>query len=422
MKEDLLHLVWKLKKINFTELATTSGESITIKKFGFHNNNAGPDFLNAEVIIGDTTWFGHIEMHVNASEWKLHKHDKDLAYNNVILHVVYNNDKLIVNQKKQSIPTLVLKDRIEEQTIENYESLKGNQDWIPCAKSFHKTDKTKNNIFLGRVLTERLTEKCTRIQEILKHNNNDWEETLYRLLLKYFGLKVNNTAFEQLAHVTPYKVIKKLSDKAVNLEALLLGQAGLIGDNNDEYINQLKKEYKHFYHKYDLIPMTGVEWKFSKLRPPNFPSIRIAQIAQLYHQSPQLFSQLLNAQSKDKLYKLLNVTASEYWNTHYIPNKQSESRLKKIGKTTKDLIIINVVSPVIFAYGMKLKDQRYKNRAINILEQIGAENNTIIRNWKDLGINVRSACDTQALIQLKNVYCNQFKCLHCQIGQSILFS
>ena len=422
MKEDLLHLVWKLKKINFTELVTTSGESIKIKKFGFHNKNAGPDFLNAEVIIGDTTWVGHIEMHVNASEWNQHKHHKDLAYNNVILHVVYHNDKAIVNQNGQSIPTLVLNDRIEQQTIENYEALKASQDWIPCAKSIHKTDLNKTNIFLDKVLTERLTDKCFLIHKILDHNNNNWEDTLYRILLKYFGLKVNNSAFEQLAHVTPYKVIKKISDKAVNLEALLLGQSGLINDTNDEYINHLKKEYKHFQHKYDLISMTGVEWKFSKLRPPNFPSIRIAQIAQLYHQSPQLFNQLINAESKDQLYKIFSVTASEYWDTHYIPNKQTEPKPKKIGKNTKDLLIINVVSPIIFAYGVKLDNQKYKDRAIEILQQISSENNSIIRNWIALGMNIKSAYDTQALIQLKNVYCNQFKCLHCQIGQSILFS
>jgi len=422
MKEDLLHIVWKLKKLDFNNLMTTSGETIQIKKFGFHNQNSGPDFLNGEVVIGDTTWVGHIEMHVNATDWTKHNHQKDKAYNNVILHVVYNDDGPISNESGQHIPTLILRDRISLSTLKNYENLASNLDWIPCAQSIHKTDEIKNSFFLEKVLIERLQNKCLRIIEILDYNNNDWEDTLYRLLLKYLGLKVNSSAFEQLAHVTPYSYIKKLSDKSSALEALLLGQAGLLNSNSDEYFNRLLTEYTHYKKKYNLIAMTGVEWRFSKLRPANFPTIRIAQISQLYNKAPQLFNDLLHIKYVSDIYEKLDVTASSYWDTHYLPNKESESKPKKIGQMTKELIVINVLVPLMFTYGQKTDNELYKDKALDLLEKVKAENNVIIREWKKLGMTAKSAFDTQALLQLKNEYCNNFKCLNCQIGQTILFS
>ena len=422
MKEDLIHLVWKLKKFDFNKLTTTDGEKLQIKKFGFHNKNAGPDFLNGEIIVGDTKWVGHIEMHINSSDWNKHKHQDDKAYNNVILHVVYNEDTKIINQSGQQIPTLILNDRISQHTINNYEKLSQNLDWIPCAKSISKVDDIKKVIFLEKVLIERLQKKCARIYEILDHTHNDWEGTLYRLLLKYFGLKVNGSAFEQLAHVTPYPYIKKLSDKSIALEALLLGQAGLLSNPSDQYISQLRTEYNHYKNKYQLVPMTGVEWRFSKLRPANFPPIRIAQIAQLYHKSPQLFNDILKAKNINDIYIMLDVTASDYWTTHYLPGKTSESKTKKIGQSTKELIAINVVVPLLFSYGQKTDNDIYKDKAISLLENIKAENNSIIREWKGLGMKTKSAFDSQSLIQLKNEYCNNFNCLNCQIGQTILFS
>jgi hypothetical protein len=422
MKEDLLHLVWKLKKLDFNNLQTTNGETIQIKKFGFHNQNSGPDFLNGEVVIGDTTWVGHIEMHINATDWTKHNHQKDKAYNNVILHVVFNDDGPISNQSGQTIPTLVLKDRISKSTIDNYETLAANKDWIPCAQSIHKTDKIKNSFFLEKVLIERLEDKCQRIIDILKHNNNDWEDTLYRLLLKYLGLKVNSSAFEQLAHVTPYNNVKKLSDKSFALEALLLGQAGLLNKKSDDYFSQLLNEYNHYKKKYDLIPMTGIEWRFSKLRPANFPTIRIAQISQLYNKTPQLFNETLHIKSVSDIYELLDVTASSYWDTHYLPEKESEKKPKKMGQMTKELIVINVIVPLMFTYGQKTDKEFYRDKALDLLQKVKAENNLIIREWKQLGMSAKSAFDSQALLQLKNEYCNNFNCLNCQMGQSILFS
>ena len=422
MKEDLIHLVWKLKKLDFNNLTTTDGVSLQIKKFGFHNKNAGPDFLNGEIIIGDTTWVGHIEMHINASDWTKHKHQHDKAYNNVILHVVYNDDEKIVNQSGQHIPTLVLNGRISQQTLDNYGKLSQNLDWVPCAKSIHKVDEIKKSIFLEKVLIERLQDKCNRINTILSHTQNDWEGSLYRLLLKYFGLKINGNAFEQLAHVTPYNYIKKLSDKSAALEALLMGQAGLLNGESDDYIKQLRIDYNHYKTKFDLIPMTGVEWRFSKLRPANFPPIRIAQIAQLYNKSPQLFNEILNVATVKDIYTLLDVTASDYWSTHYLPGKLSESKPKKMGQLTKELIIINVVVPLLFSYGQKIGNNLYKDKAISLLENVKTENNSIIREWKKLGMKASSASDSQSLLQLKNEYCSNFNCLNCQIGQTILFS
>lgn len=422
MKEDLLHLVWKLKKFDFHNLETTDGTSVVISKFGFHNHNAGPDFLNGEVIIGDTKWVGHIEMHVNASEWKEHKHHLDKAYNNVILHVVYNNDAIIYNENGMTIPTLILQDRISDQTLSNYENLSKNLDWIPCEKSLHKVDKSKFNIFLEKVLIERLEDKCLRVMTILDHNKNDWEDTLYKLLFKYLGLKVNASAFEQLAHVTPYKVFKKVSPNVKRTEALLLGQAGLLNESKDSYISELYKEYMHMQVKFDLISMTGVEWKFARLRPVNFPTIRMAQLAMMYHQNPQLFSKIIDVSSIDEIRSLLEVTASSYWDKHYILEKETEERKKKVGIQTQDLIIINVIVPLLFSYGIRLSDDRYKEKAIDILRSLKSENNNIIRKWKSLKIHSKSAYESQALIQLKSKYCKQFQCLSCQAGQDILFS
>jgi len=422
IKEDLLHLVWKLKKFDFNHLKTTDGQDITISKFGFHNHNAGPDFLNGEVTIGETKWVGHIEMHIRASEWKDHKHHLDKAYNNVILHVVYQNDGIIYNENGQTIPTLILQDRISEHTLANYENLSQNLDWIPCAKSMHKVDSGKFQMFLEKVLIERLEDKCLRIMDILDHNMNDWEDTLYKLLSKYLGLKVNASAFEQLAHVTPYKTLKKVSSNLNRTEALLLGQSGLLSESEDPYISQLYKEHAHLQTKHDLIPMTGVEWKFARLRPANFPTIRMAQLAMMYHHNPQLFSKIMAAESIADIRKLLDVQASEYWDTHYIPEKESEQKIKKIGLLTQDLIIINVVIPLLFSYGIRLSDARYKENAIDILRALKSENNSIIRKWKSLGVESESAYVSQALLQLKNQYCSQFKCLSCHAGQEILFS
>ena len=422
MKEDLIHLVWKMKKFNLQNLSTENGEKITIKNFGFHNHDAGPDFLNAEIIIGETTWHGHVEMHIKASDWDNHKHQYDLNYNNVILHVVYNNDREVTNANGLKIPTLEISNRISEKTIHQYENLKSSLSWIPCASHLHTHDTLKTNMFLERILIQRLEKKAERVFLYLEESKNDWEQVLYQLLGKYLGLKVNGDAFDQLTRLTPYKTLLKVSDNLLKTEAILFGQAGILEKANDLYIQSLKSEYAFLKAKYQLTGMTGLEWKFSRMRPVNFPPLRIAQIAKLYHSTPQLFNQIINTDSYNSLLKILDAQASSYWDTHYIPGKESKRSIKKIGTQAQQTIIINAIVPLIFAFGVKTKNQDKKDLALNILESIPAEKNKLIKEWQKHGIPSQSAGQTQALIELKSHYCDQFKCLNCNIGRAILFS
>jgi len=422
MKEDLIHLVWKMKNFDLQNLRTTEGEIISINKFGTHNFDSGPDFLNAEIKIGDKIWIGHVEMHVKASEWYEHKHQNDPAYQNVILHVVYTNDKPVHNHMDQVIPTLVLNQRIDSKTIENYDNLKSSLSWVPCADQLKNIDEFKLNIFLERILVERLERKAVDVFGILADNQNDWESTLYSLLSKYLGLKVNAEAFSILNQKTSYKLVLKYSSNLLDLESLLYGQAGLLKNYMDEYSKNLHKRYEFIQCKHTLVSMNGVEWKFSRMRPVNFPTIRISQLSAIYNKSPQLFNKLINCNSLNELYALLNVSASEYWNTHYTFGKESLSTVKNLGDEAKKILIINALVPLFFTYGIKRDDQNIKDLAVSFLNDMKSENNRIIRKWKEHGISSNAASKSQALIELKNNYCDQFKCLNCNIGRTILFA
>lgn len=419
MREELLHILWKTKKLDFSDLLTTQGEKVIIQNFGIHNHDAGPDFLNAKVKIGTNIWNGHIEMHLHASAWNQHKHQNNPAYNNVILHVVYTDDKTIHNENGQTIPTIILKDRIEPKLITNYENLIAGLNWIPCANQIEKVDQSKVPFFLERLVTKRLLRKQAQIKVLLDNSKNDWEEVLYRLLLQYLGLKVNNEAFASLAEIAPYSLLKK-QNSLMQKESLLLGQAGMLRGKED-YIIGLQKEYKHQKAKFDLKPMSGVEWKFSKLRPANFPSLRLAQLAAIYDKTPKFFSTIISNPQLETLTELLSVSASSYWDTHYLTNKVSPKKKKAIGKTTQHILIINVIVPLIFAYADLIADDVLKEKAIDLLYGLPTEKNKIITQWKKHNIKVASAAQSQALLELKSDYCDKQKCLDCQIGQLILF-
>ncbi len=422
MKESLLHLLWKLKRFDHNDLHTVSGEKIKIIKYGTHNHDAGPDFLNAEIVIGNTKWVGHVEMHLRSKDWNTHKHQDDPAYNSVILHVVYEHNGIANNHNGQEIPILELNNRIDHSLIQKHQKLEESQAWIPCADAITPSHIDTQRFFLDRVLTERMEEKCARIKTLLKASNNDWEDVLYTMILRYFGLKINGDAFEQLARITPHKLIHKNHSNIHKLESLLLGQSGLILDGNDDYIISLSKEYNHLRNKYKLTPMTGVEWKFARLRPANFPTIRLAQVAQLYHKTPRLFDVLINAENISVIKNILNVETSAYWQSHYLPDKESDKKVKKLGQQAQDTIIINAIIPTIFSYGMITDDMRYKEKAINLLLDLPQEKNNIISGWKSLGFSIKTAFESQALLQLKSKYCDKIRCLDCGLGQKILFS
>jgi len=421
MKEELLHHIWKTKRFDHNDLKTTDGNSLSILSFGIHNHNAGPDFLNAKVRINDTEWYGNIELHIKSSDWNAHKHFNDPAYNNVILHVVYHHNGIVQNHKNQPIPTLELKDRIEDKHLKNYKNLIQGLDWVPCARHLPDAELPRINFFKERMMVQRLLRKKNDITQLLDSTNNDWEGVLYSLLLRYFGLKINGEAFSQLAKLTPYKTFKKLNQNIKQREAALLGQAGFLS-GKDEYIQNLSQEYKLIKAKYGLVPMTGVEWKFSRLRPANFPTIRIAQIAALYHTHPSLFTIIRENLEVGKINQILSAEASSYWEDHYTPDKLSSSKKKKtIGEATKNMIIINVIAPLFFCYADMHADEMLKEKAIDLLSKLPPEKNKIITAWKKHDIKASSAADSQALLQLKNNYCDQFKCLDCYIGQTIIF-
>lgn len=420
MKEEFLHSLWKLKKIDLNHLTTTSGESLALQNFGTHNFNSGPDFLNGRIKIGDTIWIGHIEIHINSSDWIKHNHQHDKAYDNVILHVVYNHDKEILNSSGHPIPTLELKSRVDHKLLKSYDSLISSLSWIPCNHQIQAVNPDRIQLFLERVYVSRLERKMGNIKQVLQSNKNDWEQTLFHFTLKYFGLKVNGEAFEMLAQRLPHKLILKYAHDQTKLEALLLGQAGLL-NGNDIFSKELNSIYSFLKEKHKLIPMSGVEWRFSRMRPANFPTIRLAQIAALYHKSPQLFAELTKVKALKDLKSIYSITPSENWSQIYIPGRKSKRIIKKLGTSTIELIVINVLAPILYSYAIQKDDAFLKEKVLNLVASIKSESNKIIRAWKELGIDSKNAIKSQGLIELKTQYCDQYRCLKCSIGHELLF-
>lgn len=419
--EDFLHYIWTFKLFNTKELKTVQNESIKILKSGQHNTDAGPDFFNAQIQIGETIWAGNVEIHINSSDWLKHHHEIDNAYNNVILHVVYQHDKEIKNANGNAIPTLELKNLIDHKLISNYKQLIGNKNWIACNTQLKQVDQFVVQNWLERLVFERLERKSTEIAQTLLLNKNDWEETFYQVLFKYFGLKVNSEPFHLLAKNTPLKIVEKHRNLFV-IEALLFGQAGfLVDEKDDEYFQRLKKEYHFLQSKFSLTPLDKSLWKLLRLLPANFPSIRIAQLAYLLSNEPRIFSKILAIDSVKELQQLFSLTASSYWNNHYqFGVEQKVSSQKRTGKLMIDSLIVNVVVPMLFVYASSKQDEELKNKAVRFLDELKAEKNTIIFNFEKLGVKSKNALQSQALIELKSNYCSQKKCLHCSIGNYLI--
>jgi len=421
LKEDFLHYIWKYKLFTTSHLTTQDNKQIEIISFGIHNMDAGPDFFNGKIKIDKTIWAGNIEIHINSSDWIKHKHQLDKAYDNVILHVVYNNDRVINDKDENAIPTIELKDLIDEELIDKYINLVQSKDWIPCGQQIKTVDEFTITSWINRLAIERLERKSEEIQKTLKFNKNNWEETFYQYLFKYFGLKVNAQPFELLAKNTPLKIIEKHND-LFSIEALLYGQAGYLDEEiKDEYFFKLKKEYHFLKSKFDLTPLDKSLWKLLRLRPANFPTIRIAQLAYLLSNHTRLFTKVIETGFVKELQQYFKVQASGYWDTHYqFGIKVKDKKIKKIGINTINNIIINVIVPFTFVYGKAKQNEELVNKSLNLLENTKAENNSIIKNWTELGVKSANAMQTQSLIELKNNYCSQKKCLTCSIGNTLL--
>lgn len=424
MTEAFLHYIWQFQYFDKKNLATIDGETLHILKTGFYNTHAGPDFTNAKLRLGNLEWVGNVEIHVKSSEWIQHKHQYDKAYDNVVLHVVWKNDKNILRSDGTTVPTLELSHRIEEKLLLNYKKLVQQTAPIPCADSLQHVSSILKLSTLERALTQRLEAKAMTLLATLKKNNNDWEETLYQALGKNFGFKVNAEAFQQLTEAIPYKTLLKHADKPVQIEALLFGAAGLIDNTKDEYTALLRKEYSLLSSKYSLAKknLSKTQWRFLRLRPANFPTIRIAQFASLLSQQKNIFSRLISCESIKELRQLLTTTQSLYWQKHYQFGKKSAKVIGILGDDAIDNIIINTVAPLLAAYSLHKNEQLWMDRALDFLSHLPAENNVITREWASLHWKASSAFDSQALIELKNNFCTKRLCLSCSVGANLVRS
>lgn len=419
MKEEFLHYLWKYKLFNTSNLRTQTNEKVEVINPGLHNMDAGPDFFNAKIKIGETTWAGNVEIHLKSSDWYQHQHHTDKAYDNVILQVVYQHDKDVYLSNNSLVPTIEI--QFDEILLKNYEKLIDSESWIACEKELNTVDEFLIQKWIETLMIERLEDKALRIKQQLKQTQNNWEETFYRHLARNFGFKLNAEPFELLARSLPLKVLAKHKNNLMQIEALLFGQAGFLNDETgDDYYLKLKREYQFLNRKFQLKPIAKHLWKFLRSRPGNFPTVRIAQFAALIFQSKSLFSKIMDEPDAQKIRQMLQAKPSEYWESHYHFNKKSVKKTKPLGQSAIQILLINTVVPFLFVYGKHRGEEEFCDRAVGLLSQIKPENNSIILKWERLGLKPNNAFESQALIQLKNKYCTFKKCLQCQIGSYII--
>jgi hypothetical protein len=424
MEESFLHFIWKFQKFRQKPLQTNEGIEISVFDPGTKNTDAGPDFKNARIQIGEILWHGHVEIHVAAADWKRHNHQMDQAYDNVILHVVWKNDEKAYRKDKSPIPTLELNGLVEDEIIFRYRELLRPENDILCKRFLPNVKKLTILGMLDNALARRLKTRSARIFRDVGLTDNNWEEIAWRLLTRNFGFKTNTEPFGELARSTPIKILKKELHSQFTIEAILFGQAGFLNDEPmDDYHERLQKEYNFKAHKYGLQRRLDYhQWKFLRLRPANFPTIRIAQISSLLSAHPNLFSLFSNYQNPKSLTIKLSVRQIDYWRTHYDFGKRSSSRLGVLGSSSIDNILINTVAPMQFAYGVHKDNEALKENALQLLNYIKPEKNSIIKKWIEAGMQVGSAFDSQALLEQYNEYCLNKQCLNCQVGAEIISS
>lgn len=421
MNEDFLHYIWKFGLFDKSNLLTTAGQVIEIIKHGEHNKDSGPDFFNAQIKINGTLWAGNVEIHINSSDWIKHNHQHDEAYNNVILHIVLNHDVEVYQRVNEAIPTLELKFRILPNVKQNYEKLKRSNKNIPCANSLKEVKEITISNWLERMAIERLESKTNFLKQLFEETNHDWQETFYRLLASNFGFKTNSEPFLLLAKKLPLNIVFKHKNDLFQLESLLFGISGLLDQTfEEEYPRKLQNEFEFLRKKYQLIPVKVETWKYMRMRPLNFPTLRIAQFAMLLHNSSHLFSKILDESNLQSIISMFKHNCSEYWDTHYSFTSISENKKKAIGETAIELLIINSIAPLLFFYGQTKGEQKYIDRAIEFLTQLKPETNKIVKEFTSQQLVAQNACDTQGLIHLEKEYCRRFRCLTCAIGNEIL--
>ena len=420
MKEDFLHYVWQYKKFDFSNLTTVSGEMLTITNCGNYLQRTGPDFFNAQIILGNQKWAGNIEIHIKSSDWYLHHHEKDANYNNVILHVVWQHDTPVFRKDNTEIPVLELNKIVSLTVLNHYLSLVSPKSWIYCESQIATIDDFVLSNWQERLFIERLERKYIPIEELLLETENDWEAVLFCLLAKNFGLNTNGETFLKIAKSIPFSIIRKESSEVENLESLLFGTSDLFPIAvEDNYTKDLKNRFNYISQKHQLKKIIIEPVQFFKHRPDNFPTIRLAQLAMLYHKQQNLFSKVIVAKTVKELHQLFEITISDYWQTHYQFDKESPKKKSPFSKSFINLLVINTIVPIQFAY-TKSQGKEASESLLNLLREVAAEKNIIIEKFSNFGIKAKNAFETQSLLQLKNEYCNHSKCLQCAVGIQLL--
>lgn len=410
--EQLLHYVWKHKIFPLKELKTTTGQQVEVIDTGLANTDAGPDFFNAKLKLDGVLWIGNIEIHERSSDWFKHGHHADAGYNSVILHIASEIDTEISRSNGERIPQIQL--ICPEAVRTNYKELLETDSYPPCYRIIPSLPPFTAHSWMTALQMERFEQKATLLNERLKRCQGNWEDAFFITLARNFGFGLNGDAFETWAHRLPFRAVDKHRNDLFQIEAIFFGQAGILEDSDgDGYYLRLKKEYTYLQHKFGLIPMDASLWRFLRLRPANFPHIRIAQLACLYHRAYGLLSRIMETETLQGVRDILKGGTSEYWLTHYTFGGSSPSRPKTLSNTSLDLLIINTVVTFLYAYGLHKGNRVLCARAGSFLEELKAENNYITRMWEQCGMKASNAADSQALIQLKKEYCDKKKCLYC---------
>lgn len=420
MKEDFLHYLWKFKKFRTSDLQTTNHQSITIIHSGEYLQLAGPDFFNAQIIIENQKWAGNVEIHLQSSDWYVHHHEKDEAYDNVILHVVWQHNVSIFRKDNTEIPTLELKNFVDQEVMARYQSLVLPKTWIYCENQIRLVPSFVLRNWKERLFFERLERKSELIDFVLTQTHNDWEATLFCLLAKNFGLNSNGAVFFKIALSIPFSILRKENNTTESIEALLFGISGLLTDEKEDvYYSWLRAKFNYLVHKHQLVLPVLEPLQFFRLRPDNFPTIRMSQLANVYGAHLNLFSKIMESNSAAQLYQVFQVSASQYWQNHYQFDHASTSRKKSLSRSFIDLIIINTIVPIQFAYA-KSQGKENIETGILMLESIKTEQNSTVQKFQSMGVIAESAFESQSLLQLKNEYCCKSRCLECDIGMELL--
>ncbi len=417
MKEEVLQYIWK-HHLYKEPLVTTDGESVEVINPGMHNQSAGPDFFNATVKINRLTWVGNVELHVRSSDWKKHNHDVDGRYDNVILHVVGDADEDILRKNGERIPTVML--RISDKAAKVAQEIASSPSDIKCSHFWKPEFVSDIRLKFSSLLFERMERRAEILLQNINNLKTTWDEMLYILICRTMGGNVNQQPFETLAQRVPLDIIGKKADEEYKIEALLYGAAGMLDDGDDDYVDRLRLFYKSASASFDIKRMNGTEWKYSKMRPPSFPTIRISQISQLLFRRLRMFTHIIDSCDIEEIKKMFEIEVSDYWLTHYKFGKESKARKKEIGVEMQNALIINAVAPAVFAYGVQNNDESKKEWAIEILETVPTEINNITKSWAELGIEAKDASESQALIELRKNYCDKSNCLRCPICRKIM--